>query len=41
MVERRDQVLITSERPDVCATSAFFSTWPSTNGPFQVERVMA
>src|SRR5688500_16831420 len=40
MVERRDQILITSLRPDSRAFSAFFSTKESTKGPFQTERVM-
>src|SRR5262245_46899205 len=38
IVERRDQVLITSLRPDARAASAFFSRKPSMNGPFQTER---
>src|SRR5882672_7563118 len=38
IVERRDQVLITSLRPDARETSAFFSRKPSMNGPFQTER---
>src|SRR6185437_6021025 len=41
MVERRDQVLITSLRPEFCSASAFFRRYPSTNGPFQTERVIA
>src|ERR1700738_1826897 len=41
MVERRSQILITSERPDARATSAFLSREPSTNGPFQTERTMS
>jgi len=28
-------------RPEACSPSAFFSRYPSTNGPFQTERVMA
>src|ERR1700741_48457 len=40
MVERRDQVLITSLRPEDAAASAFLSRYPSTNGPFQTERVI-
>src|SRR4030095_8572830 len=38
IVERRDQVLITSLRPDAREASAFFSRKPSMNGPFQTER---
>src|SRR5919109_2645259 len=38
IVERRDQVLITSLRPDARDVSAFFSRKPSMNGPFQTER---
>src|ERR1700742_3377284 len=40
MVERRLQILITSGRPDARAASAFLSSDPSTNGPFQTERTM-
>ncbi len=32
-----DQVLITSFLPEFLATSAFFSRYPSTNGPFQID----
>src|SRR4026207_1848762 len=38
MVERRDQILITAFEPDPRAFSAFLSKYPSTNGPFQIER---
>src|SRR4249920_1297878 len=38
MVERRDHILITAFEPDPRAFSAFFSKYPSTNGPFQMER---
>jgi hypothetical protein len=38
MVERRDQILITAFEPDPRAFSAFFKRYPSTNGPFQIER---
>src|SRR4051794_41944740 len=41
MVERRLQILITSCRPDARAASAFLSREPSTNGPFQTERIMS
>src|SRR2546429_864608 len=41
MVERRLQILMTSCRPDARAASAFFSSEPSTNGPFQTERTMS
>src|ERR1700742_453286 len=41
MVERRLQILITSGRPDARAASAFLSSDPSTNGPFQTERTMS
>src|ERR1700730_8163236 len=41
MVERRLQILITSGRPDARAASAFLSSEPSTNGPFQTERTMS
>src|SRR6185437_11012125 len=40
IVERRDQVLITSLRPLPRVVSAFLSRNPSTNGPFQTERVI-
>src|SRR5689334_1807307 len=39
IVERRDQVLMISLRPEARDFSAFFSRWPSSHGPFQVERV--
>src|SRR5579871_3661179 len=38
IVERRDQVLITSLRTVWRAFSAFLIRLPSTNGPFQTER---
>src|SRR6478609_2449783 len=38
IVERRDHVLITAFEPAPRALSAFFSKYPSTNGPFQIER---
>src|SRR5512143_1980208 len=38
IVERRDHILITAFEPDPRAFSAFFSKYPSTNGPFQIER---
>src|SRR5262245_21216808 len=38
IVERRDHILITAFEPDPRALSAFFSKYPSTNGPFQIER---
>src|SRR5665213_4244783 len=38
IVERRDQVLITSLRTVWLAFSTFLSRLPSTNGPFQTER---
>src|SRR6266478_5510666 len=41
MVERRLQILMTSCRPDARAASAFLSSEPSTNGPFQTERTMS
>src|ERR1700709_2823191 len=41
MVERRLQMLMTSWRPDARAASAFLSSEPSTNGPFQTERTMS
>src|SRR3954471_16814572 len=41
MVERRLQILMTSWRPDARAASAFLSSEPSTNGPFQTERTMS
>src|SRR5919107_3355967 len=41
MVERRDQVLIGARAFLSCASSAFFSSDSSTNGPFQTERAMA
>jgi hypothetical protein len=40
MVERRDQILITSLRPLSRALSAFLKMYPSTNGPFHTERDM-
>src|SRR5262249_10210180 len=40
MVERRLQILITSWRPEAREASAFFNRYPSTNGPFQIERPM-
>src|SRR5262245_30703138 len=39
MVERRLHILITSLRPPSRTLSAFLSRKPSTNGPFQTERV--
>src|SRR5690606_39599281 len=39
MVERRLHILITSLRPPSRTFSAFLSRKPSTNGPFQTERV--
>src|SRR5215471_9671100 len=39
IVDRRDQVRITWLRPERRASSAFFSKYPSTNGPFHTERV--
>src|SRR5512134_1402085 len=39
MVERRLHVLIAWREPR--AASAFFSTYPSTNGPFHTERVIS
>src|SRR3954463_9702230 len=41
MVERRDQVLITSLRTLPRAFSAFLIRLPSTKGPFQTERATA
>src|SRR6185437_12449233 len=41
IVERRDQVLITSLRTLPRAFSAFLIRLPSTNGPFQTERATA
>src|SRR6188472_755002 len=38
MVERRDHILITAFEPEPRAFSAFLSRYPSTNGPFQIER---
>jgi hypothetical protein len=38
MVERRDHILITALEPLPRAFSAFLSIYPSTNGPFQIER---
>src|SRR4051812_12717802 len=40
MVERRLQIRIISCRPDAGDASAFLSRYPSTNGPFQIERAM-
>src|SRR6202050_3827366 len=41
MVERRLPILIKSGRPGDRAASAFLSSDPSTNGPFQTERTMS
>src|ERR1700743_348096 len=41
MVERRDQILMTSLRPDERDLSAFFRRKPSRKGPFQTERAIA
>ncbi len=40
MVDLRDHDLMTSLRPDSRLASAFLSRYPSTNGPFQIERAM-
>src|SRR5262245_15280307 len=40
IVERRLQILMISLRPDERTFSAFFSRYPSTNGPFQTARVI-
>src|SRR5665811_1327168 len=37
-VERRLQILMTALVPLARAVSAFFSRYPSTNGPFQTDR---
>src|SRR5690349_13681715 len=41
IVERRDQILMLSLRHEARELSALFSRYPSTNGPFQTERVIA
>src|SRR6187402_280186 len=40
IVDRRDQILMISLRPEARAASALFRRYPSTNGPFQTERDM-
>src|SRR3546814_8131431 len=40
MVDRRDQILMISLRPEPRAVSAFFKRNPSTNAPFQTERAI-
>src|SRR3546814_4834431 len=40
MVDRRDQILMISLRPEPRAVSAFFKRNPSTNGTFQTERAI-
>src|SRR4030095_11654526 len=41
IVARRDQVLIGFLSLTARAASTFFSRWPSTNGPFLIERDMS
>src|SRR5437879_2447193 len=41
MVERRDQVLITAFLVPLLMASTFLVRWPSTNGPFRIERAIA
>src|ERR1043165_5536166 len=40
IVERRDQVLIGRLSLAACAASTFCMRWPSTNGPFLIERAI-
>src|SRR5512143_2566960 len=41
IVERRDQVLIGFLSLTARAASTFFCRWPSTNGPFLIERAIS
>src|ERR1700679_4289993 len=40
IVERRDQILMISLRPDAREASALLRRYPSTNGPFHTERAI-